>query len=71
MAWRVSIGRLDWSGGFPWRQGSVGGSRVEVRRTERERHHWILRGDGRQAVVAGTNVVSTSRARSICVIVAK
>ena len=34
---------------------------------ERERHHWLLRGSGRWEVVADTNCVGASRARSICV----
>ena len=48
----------------------MGGSRVEERRPERERYHWLMRCDGRQEVVAGNNYIGAARVRIICVGVA-
>ena len=42
-------------------------TRVPPWAPEQERHHWLLRGGGRQEVVAGTNYVGSARAQSICV----
>ena len=64
---------MDWMC-CSWDRGGVEGPALAGTRTgelplvlERERHHWLLRVGRRWEVVAGTNCVGATRARSICV----
>ena len=43
------------------------GTGVPPLASERERHHWLLRGGGMWEVVTDTNFPSAARAHSICV----
>ena len=57
----------DWWTGWDAGGMEVGWRYRRQQAPERERHHWLLRGDGWWDSVPGTNCVSAERAQIICI----